>query len=37
MVEMINISFYESNNNFRLVKRESSNLKKTIGDEKDEF
>ena len=25
---MIDNSFYESNNNFRLIKRESSNLKK---------
>ena len=28
---MINNSFYESKNNFRLIKRESSNRKKTYG------
>ena len=37
MTEMINInSFYKSKDNFRLIKRESSN-RKNMGGEKDEF
>ena len=31
MIEMINNSFYESESNFRLIKRESSNRKKNYG------
>ena len=37
MMEIINInSFYKSKNNFRLIKRETSN-RKNMDDEKDEF
>ena len=37
MMEMINInSFHKSKNNFRLIKRKSSN-RKNMGCEKDEF
>ena len=31
MIEMINNSFYETKNNFLLIKKESSNVKKTYG------
>ena len=31
MIKMINNSFYESKNNFRLIKKESAKRKKTYG------
>ena len=40
MIELIDDSFYESDNNFRLIKSESSNLLKKFNlmdDEKEEF
>ena len=37
MIDNENNSFYESNNNFRLIMRESSNLKRPMDDEKGGF